>query len=242
MIRPITVIVGFITLALTSAAASGPQEDLVSQAQAATPDLHHGMVLYLQHCALCHGRHAWGHEPWQVPVLAGQRESYLLEQLTHFVSGARQGSEIHGPAMHDALQPADVDRAQSFRDLATYLARAPHNPDPEHGEGLALKLGERDYLRGCSGCHGSDGAGSDRGTIPAIGGQLYSYLLAQLRSFASGRLAHPAVADSPVALSDQERPAVADYVSRLTYLTAGAQNDDSADMRRNTDASAVISQ
>jgi cytochrome c553 len=239
MIRSLTAIL-VLALTLMPVAISGPQEDLVSQAEAATPDLHHGMVLYLQHCAICHGRHAWGHGPWEVPILAGQRESYLIAQLVHFVSGARKGSEIHGPAMHDALQPSDVDRAQAFRDLATYLAQAPRNPEPEQGDGLALKLGERDYLRGCSGCHGSDGAGSDRG-IPAIGGQRYSYLLTQLRSFASGRSAHPALADSPVTLSGAEQPAVADYVSRLHYLTAGAQ-DDSVDMRRNTDASAATAQ
>jgi mono/diheme cytochrome c family protein len=70
--------------------------------------------------------------------------------------------------MHETLQPSDLDRPQAFRDLATYLAQAPHNPEPEHGGGLALKLGERDYIRGCTGCHGSDGAGSDREAIPAI--------------------------------------------------------------------------
>jgi cytochrome c553 len=219
MIRPIAVIVGAIALALTPVAVSGPDEDLVSQAEAATPDLRHGMVLFLQHCTACHGRRAWGHGPWQVPVLAGQRESYLIEQLVHFVSGARRGSEMY-PAMHDTLQPSDLDRVQAFRDLATYLAQLPHNPEPEHGEGVALKLSERDYVRGCTGCHGSDGAGSERGGIPAIGGQRYGYLLTQLRSFASGRLSHPAVADSPVALSAEEQPALADYVSRLSYLSS----------------------
>jgi cytochrome c553 len=220
MIRPITAMLGFIALALTPVALSGPGEDLVSQAQAAVPDPEHGRILYLQHCAACHGRHAWGDGPREIPVLAGQRESYLIQQLVHFVSGARQGSEMHGPLMHDTLQPSDLDRAQAFRDLATYLAGAPRNPRPERGDGRTLTLGGRDYTRGCAGCHGSDGAGSEHGAIPAIGGQDYGYLLAQLRSFTSGRLAHPAVADAPVALSAQEQPAVADYVSRLSYLSA----------------------
>ena len=220
MIRPITPILGFIVLALTPLAVSGAREDLMSQAQAAVPDLQHGMVLYLKHCAGCHGRHAWGDGPREIPVLAGQREGYLMRQLVRFVSGARQGSEMHGPVMHDTLQPPDVDRAQAFRDLATYLASASRNPQPELGDGLALTLGERDYTRGCSGCHGNEGAGSDDGAIPAIGGQSYGYLLSQLRTFAAGHSAHPAVADSPVALSAEEQPAVADYVSRLSYLSA----------------------
>lgn len=221
MIRRITVTLGCLALALTPLAVSGPAEDLVSQAQASTPDAHHGMVLYLQHCAVCHGRHAWGDAAREFPVLAGQHEGYLIKQLALFVSGARQESEMHRSFMHDALQPSDVDRAQAFRDLATYLAQLPRNPQPEQGESGALLLGERDYRRGCVGCHGNDGAGSERDGIPAIGGQRYSYLLTRLRSFSSGRLTHPALADSPVALSAAEQSAVADYVSRLSYLTAG---------------------
>jgi cytochrome c553 len=153
-------------------------------------------------------------------VLAGQREQYLIQQLARFVDGARQGSEMHGPIMHETLQPMDVARAQAFRDLATYLSRAPRNRHPEHGAGQALALGQRDYVRGCSGCHGSEGGGSDSEAIPAIGGQGYGYLLSQLRNFSAGRLQHPSLADSPVALSTDEREAVADYASRMTYLTA----------------------
>ena len=220
MIRLITVILGSVTLVLARLAVSAPGDDLVSQAQATIPDLHHGMILYLQHCAACHGRQAWGDGPREIPVLAGQREGYLIEQLVRFANNSRQGSEMHGPAMHETLQLPDVDRTQAFRDLAAYLAQAPHNRQPEHGDGHALTLGERDYTRGCTRCHGSDGAGSERGAIPAIGGQGYGYLHAELRSFAAGRLAHPAVADSPVALSAEEQWAVADYVSRLDYLSA----------------------
>jgi cytochrome c553 len=153
-------------------------------------------------------------------VLAGQREKYLIQQLARFVDGARQGSEMHGPVMHETLQPTDVARAQAFRDLAAYLSRAPRNPRPEYGAGHTLALGQRDYIRGCFGCHGSEGGGSDPEAIPAIGGQGYSYLLSQLHSFSTGRLEHPALADSPIALSTDEQEAVADYASRMTYLTA----------------------
>jgi len=223
MIRSLTATLGCTALALTSIVLAGPAEkDLVSQAQATVPDVQHGMILYLQHCAACHGRRAWGDGPREIPVLAGQRESYLLQELVRFANNGRQGSDMHGPIMHEILQPPDVDRSQAFRDLAAHLGQASHNPQPVHGDGQALALGERDYNRGCTGCHGRDGEGSERGAIPAIGGQGYSYLLTQLRSFASGRLTHPAVADSPVALSAEEQPAVADYVSRLDYLSSAS--------------------
>ena len=222
MIRPITVPLACPAVVLIAVAASASGGDWVSQAAAVTPDPEHGRVLYLKHCTACHGRQAWGDRPREIPVLAGQRESYLIQQLTHFVYGTRPGSEMHGAVMHDTLQLPDVARAQAFRDLATYLSRAPRNPHPEYGAGRALELGQRDYRRGCSGCHGTEGGGGDPQAIPAIGGQGYSYLLTQLRSFSSGRLAHPSLADAPVALSGDEKEAVADYTSRMTYLTAGS--------------------
>ena len=223
MIRPITVTLGFVAAALTTVVAPAAGGNRVSEEAAVTPDSGHGRVLYLKHCTACHGQHAWGDGPREIPVLAGQRENYLIRQLEQVVDDKRQGSEMHGPIMHDTLQPADVARAQTFRDLAVYLSHAARNPHPEYGAGQALALGQRDYIRGCSGCHGSEGAGSDPEAVPAIGGQGYSYLLTQLRSFSAGRLRHPALADSPVALSADEQEAVADYVSRLTYLTASGR-------------------
>jgi len=71
MIRPIIAIPGFIVLALTPLAVFGAREDLMSQAQAAIPDLQHGMVLYLKHCAGCHGRRAWGDGPREIPSSQG---------------------------------------------------------------------------------------------------------------------------------------------------------------------------
>jgi cytochrome c553 len=201
-------------------AAAGPAEDLASQAMAATPDPQHGMVLFLMHCAGCHGRHGWGNDPLEIPVLAGQHEKYLIRQLANFVHGLRPGSERHGPVMRETLQPPDLNRAQAFRDLAAYLSEAARNPHPDTGPGQALSDAERNYRRGCSSCHGSDGAGSDEPSVPAIGGQGYGYLRVQLRSFSARRGGHPAPADSPVALSVDEQQAVADYASRLGYLSA----------------------
>jgi cytochrome c553 len=112
--------------------------DLASQAAALTADVPHGMVLYMKHCAGCHGRRAWGNGPREIPAPAGQREAYLIAQLAHFIDGARPGSEVHGPAMHDSLQPPDVDRAQALRDLGAWLSHAMPNREPEHGEGQVL--------------------------------------------------------------------------------------------------------
>lgn len=190
----------------------------VAGTAAATPapgtyaaDLRHGEVLYLRHCVACHGARAWGDGPREIPALAGQREAYLIEQLTRFASGQRPGSPMHGPAMHDTLKATDVNRPAAIRDLAAYLAHAPAGPQAEPGPGRSLAAGESVYLRACVACHGADGAGADGISAPRIGGQHFRYVLARLREFVSvhGQRA------PPVALSDEERQALADYVSRL---------------------------
>jgi cytochrome c553 len=220
--RLVTAALAFAALAGVRVAEAGPAEDLVSQAMAATPDPQHGMVLYLKHCAGCHGRHAWGEGALAIPVLAGQHEKYLIRALAGFVHGVRQGVETHAAVMRETLQPPDVNRPQAFRDLAAYLSGAARNPHADTGPGRALTDAERNYRRGCSSCHGTEGAGSDQQSIPAIGGQGYDYLRAQLRSFSSGRGVHPALANSPVALSVDEQQAVADYASRLSYLSSAS--------------------
>lgn len=172
------------------------------------------MVLFLKRCAACHGRHAWGDGLREIPILAGQQESYLVEQLERFANGQRPGSETHGAAMRESLQPPDVNRIQAIRDLTRYLAQATRNPDPEHGGGKTLLLGKGSYEKACLSCHGAEGAGSEAQRIPAIGGQHFSYVASRLRDFASARAPHPVTSE----LTVEERQAIADYASRLSYL------------------------
>jgi cytochrome c553 len=195
--------------------AAAPASDLASQAATLTADVPHGRVLYLKHCAACHGRQAWGDGLREIPALAGQRESYLVAQLAYFIDGDRPDSELHGPAMHDALQPPDVKRAQALRDLGAWLSRAPFNREPEQGAGQALAAGKRAYAKVCAGCHGVNGEGSEGPIAPALAAQHYSYLLTQLRDFSSGHRAHaPGLPPSIVGSADDQQ-GLADYASRL---------------------------
>ena len=188
--------------------------DLVQQAAALSADVPHGRVLYLKHCAGCHGERAWGDGLKVIPALAGQHEAYLISQLARFIRGARPGSELHGAAMHDAVQPPDVNRAQALRDLAGWLSQAAPNSEPEEGSGQSLAAGKRAYANACAGCHGVDGAGTQQGT-PVLASQHYSYLLGQLRSFSSGDIAHaPGIGSATLGPADQQQ-AIADYLSRL---------------------------
>ena len=205
---------GLRTLALALIAMPGAMADIAAAAPApatGAPDPQHGEVLYLRHCVPCHGGRAWGDGPREIPALAGQREAYLLEQLRRFASGERPGSEMHGPAMHDTLRAADLNRPAAIRDLAAYLARAPAAAQAEQGRGRSLAAGKSVYLRACAGCHGEDGAGAGGGPAPRIGGQHFRYLLSRLREFGS---AHRGSVQA-VPLSAEEQQALADYISRL---------------------------
>jgi len=197
--------------------------DLASQAMTLAADVPHGMVLYLKHCAGCHGGRAWGDGPREIPALAGQREGYLVGQMAHFIAGDRPGSELHGPAMHDSLQPPDVSRAQALRDLGAWLSHAAPNSEPEHGTGQALAAGERAYSNACAVCHARKGEGSEQPTVPVIASQHYSYLLARLRGFSSGHFAHaPGIGAAAVGSADQQQ-AMADYASRLPASPASGK-------------------
>jgi len=202
-------------------APSAPATALALQAAAATADAGHGQILFLKHCVPCHGARGWGDGPRVIPAIAGQQERYLVVQLARFATGERHGSDIHGSAMHDTLQPADVDRPQALADLAAWLAHAPRNREPEQGEGRDLAAAERTYVRACAGCHGTGGGGDARAVVPAIAGQHYSYLLEQLQSFAAGRRTHALFTDPSTTPAAPQQLAIADYLSRLAPPGSG---------------------
>lgn len=205
---------------MTAAASSAPAIDRV---MAAVPDAAHGKILYLKHCPACHGPHGWGDGPRAIPALAGQHESYLIEQLTDFATASRAGD-----SMHEVMRHADLDWPQAVRDLSAYLSGAPRSRAPELGENPEKSSAKALYLQACSTCHGVNGAGQADGT-PAIGGQQYRYLLARIRTFSSthhGRVESPLVGRDA---SEQQLENMANFISRLSALVAA--NDASSNGR-----------
>jgi cytochrome c553 len=194
---------------------------MLQKALVLTPDLQNGEHLYLQYCAPCHQRTGWGNGPREVPALAGQQESYLLEQLLRFANLERKKSE-----MHAVVTKPQIESPQSLRDVSAYIANRPRNPGPDHGDGTQLLAGERIYAQSCAICHEKSGAGNRDDLIPAIGGQQYGYLLVRLGHFAQEHgavergSAEPAIVNLLAGLSPAELKAVADYTSRLTALRA----------------------
>lgn len=211
-------------IAATSSACEAQSVATLSMLQktfALVPDLQNGAHLYIQYCSACHHRSGWGSGPREVPTLAGQQDSYLLEQLLQFSNLERKKDE-----MHAVVAKAQVSSPQSLRDVSAYIASRPRNPLSDHGDGSQLLSGRRIYAQSCSICHQGDGQGNREDLIPAIGGQQYGYLLLRLRNFAREHGAvergsvEPAVINLLAGLTPAELKAVADYTSRLPALQA----------------------
>jgi len=195
--------------------------NLLQKAMALQPDQHEGELSYLRYCAACHRRNGWGNGPREVPTLAGQQDSYLLEQLIKFSNRDRDK-----PEMHEVVTKPQLADPQSLRNVSSYIASRPRDPSPERGDGTLVEKGARLYAQSCAICHGNDGEGDRDDVIPAIGGQQYHYLLVRLRAFSRNHASQergtlePAVVNVLSKLTPDDIKAVADYTSRLPALRA----------------------
>ncbi|HEY6926712.1 MAG TPA: c-type cytochrome, partial [Steroidobacteraceae bacterium] len=215
------VIVLLVAAAPVCVAQSTSTLNMLQKALALKPDPQNGEHLYIQYCSACHHRSGWGSGPREVPTLAGQQDSYLLEQLLQFSNLERKKDE-----MHEVVARPQIASPQSLRDVSAYIAGKPRNPRSDRGDGSQLVTGERVFKQSCVICHGKNGEGNRDDLIPAIGGQQYGYLFVRLNNFArqhstigQGAL-EPAVVNLLAGLSQPELQAVADYASRLPALQA----------------------
>ena len=101
--------------------------------------------------------------------------------------------------------------------LAGYLSMLVPNPDPIKGSGAHLRVGQETYTHICAACHGVDGRGESGNRVPRISGQHYPYLRRQVDAAAALHrdLAPPEMTSALRGMTDPQRDAVADYVSRL---------------------------
>ena len=195
--------------------------NMLQKSLALKPNMHSGEHLFIQYCSGCHHRSGWGSGRREVPTLAGQQDSYLLEQLLQFSNLERKKDE-----MHEVAAKPQINSPQSLRDVSAYIASRLRNPRSDRGDGTQLLAGERVYVQSCAICHGKNGEGHRDDLIPAVGGQQYGYLLVRLNNFARQHGAvergsvEPAVINLLAGLSPSELKAVADYVSRLPALQA----------------------
>lgn len=182
-------------------------------AQAVKGDPAKGKALAAEACASCHGQNGNSEVP-AFPKLAGQQESYLLQELADYKSGAR-ANEIMTPLVAGLSE-------QDMADLAAFFAKQDSSDGVVTNPAL-LAMGKRVYLQGndkngvpsCDGCHEENGEGSKR--FPRVAGQHTEYTLEQMKQYATGKRTNGKKVMRTVAerLTDEEAKAVAEYMASL---------------------------
>ena len=155
-----------------------------------------------QVCAACHGNQGIPTDPKTIPVIWGQQESYLMKQLRDFRNGERP-SAIMAP-IANGLAEGDL------RALAAYFAARPWPSKKAQAKAPASPKG----IAQCQACHQPNFQGGM--PAPRLAGLSYEYLSTAMRAFAKDERRNNL--DMPGfmrALTDQERNAIARYLSAL---------------------------
>jgi cytochrome c553 len=136
----------------------------------------------LEQCLACHRP---GNPAEAVPLIAGQNEGYLRNQLRAFRERHRDGFPM--PAFTvDLDDMAVIAYAERLSAMPWEPAAAPVASE------LALAAGAEAVDRhDCASCHGPAFLGA--GEIPRLAGQNRAYLARQLRDFARAGRHHPPV-------------------------------------------------
>ena len=167
-------------------------------------------------CVACHG--ADGNSVvGQWPTLAGQRESYLFEQLEHIRDEERVIAVMKG-----LLNNYSDD---DLRDVSAFYAS--QKTKVSQADEANLALGQQIYRAGnlksgvpaCTGCHGPAGKGLESAQYPMLGGQKAEYVVTSLVAYQTGERAideHGKIMQGiATRLTIEEIRAVANYVSGL---------------------------
>ena len=170
----------------------------------------------VRNCTWCHGSGAQGYTP--APRLAGQRASYIENQLLDFRAHTRD-NPFSRQYMWGAVAGLDPRTA---RDLALYFSTLPPRAAND-GPAEFAGMGETIYQEGmpdaniaaCVVCHGPNGEGV--GSIPRLGGLGYVYLKKRLEQWGEGyhASARPPMPRIAARLSEEQIVALASYLSFL---------------------------
>ena len=184
-------------------------------------------------CATCHGAHGEGMAAAGFPFLAGQGASYLVEQLQHFASDARQNPvmqpiakamnsrQIEAVAAYFSQLPKPFDAKALSNRIETYPGKS------DTGAWLANRGDWDNNIPACIQCHGPGGVGVGE-SFPALAGLPASYLTQQLMNWKSDKRPSGPLSlmgDIAQRMSDAQIGAVATY---FAGLPAGAASTEAA--------------
>ncbi len=150
----------------------------------------------LSQCFACHGPNGRSeYADW--PSLAGQKESYLLQELQAFKSGAR---------IDPMMQPVVAVLTEAdMKVAAEYLSKQP----PPIPSGNAEEVARPATAAVCMACHDNAALPNE----PFLNAQQADYLAAQLVAYRDGTRKDPIMEGMAKNLSDEDILALANYFS-----------------------------
>ena len=197
---------------ITAALASNGCANLERSRALANPDTP-AKTIAMQVCSNCHGIDGNSISP-NFPRLAGQQQTYIVNQLTNFRSHHR--SDPPGPwymwGISRFLTDKQIEGIAEYFSTQTPLANAT-------GDAQLIAAGRDIYEHGvpelkvipCAGCHGEHGQGM--GQFPRLAYQHSDYIVKQLEVFqyTQGRPGTP-MADISHPLTGGNRDAIAAFL------------------------------
>lgn len=180
-------------------------------------------------CAACHGDQGAGGKKGEYPRIAGQRVSYIENQLKNFRSRTRVNIPMYPYTQERELSDEDI------KDISAYLAGielSTKMPTFKGTEDALTRLqmvdrvmiipraegnldrGQAIYQKQCASCHGKTGKG--RGMFPMLVGQYTNYLKRQVDLYLKGDRPHDEEGTVGVLNSLKEQ----DVQDVLAYLTS----------------------
>jgi len=158
-------------------------------------------------CLACHGPNGQStYEDW--PSLAGQKKSYLIQQLKDFKSGARS---------HPMMLPVVSELSEADMEVVSdYLSTQPA-PQPSQTSNVAVPASAPP----CLVCHDN----AQLPLEPFLNGQQVGYLESQIRAFRSGTRKDPVMNAMTQILSDKDISELALYFSRQAPISSATGRD-----------------
>ena len=156
-------------------------------------------------CANCHGDGGNSLKP-DIPNLAGQNPTYLIEQLRQFADGRRRYEFMEG--MIKAMSSDEKIGAVLFYSAQKVTHKTASNA------ALAAK-GKEYFNKICWRCHAEDGRGNEK--FARIAGQQPDYMRLTLKRYRTGTgpRVEPLMAASTKLMTDADIDAVVAYVGAL---------------------------
>ena len=150
-------------------------------------------------CMACHGPGGQSqYDDW--PALAGQKQSYLLQQLQDFKSGARK-DPMMAPVV---VNLSDTDMKKLAEHFSKQAALQPRQP-------LTANVAAPAAAAACMACHDNAALPSE----PFLHGQKAAYLTEQIKAFRDGKRKNAVMEAMTKPLSDADITAIAEHFSRL---------------------------